>query len=131
MDFHVFARFTVRVFFFFAGFFSFESTAGLSTPRMKLDFPDPEIPAMTVRRPMGILTSIFCRLFAVAPFTFGQPSLRFFAGNLLRSPRIGCRIGSENARRVGESDLAADFRKSFFGSPCQTTSPPNFPAPGP
>ena len=60
----------VAAFFFDFPFFSSASMAGLRTPRMRLDFPDPEMPAITVSRPIGRRTSMFFRLLARAPRTW-------------------------------------------------------------
>ena len=53
----------------FRDFFSVMAsrTAGQRTSCIRVDFPEPEIPVITVRRPNGIRTSIFLRLFARAP----------------------------------------------------------------
>ena len=86
------------------------------------DLPDPETPEITFRRPIGISTSTFLRLFSLAPLIWIAPwsCLRLFSGkSILRAPFRYC--------PVIESLLFA----TSSGVPAATTSPPYSPAPGP
>ena len=57
---------------------------------IRVDFPEPEMPVSTVRRPRGMETSMSLRLLAWQP-----ASLRrlWFFGTSRRSPRIGWTMG--------------------------------------
>ncbi len=67
-------------------FFKPSFTAGNKTDRIKVDFPDPEIPVMTESRPTGKRTSTFFKLFARAPRISIHSST---SPNERRSERVG------------------------------------------
>jgi hypothetical protein len=62
---------------------------------MSVDFPEPEMPVRTVRRPSGMAASMCLRLFAWQPVILRKgwvlPTLR-------REPRVGWIIGWVSAR---------------------------------
>jgi hypothetical protein len=65
----------------------FSRTAGDRAPCINELLPLPLTPVSTVKRPSGIATSTFFKLFAVAPVTRSQPSFDLSAGSARRSPR--------------------------------------------
>jgi len=66
---------------------------------IKVDFPEPEIPVRTVRRPIGILAVTFLRLFAVHPVMLRKGWVFLISR---REPRVGWMRGLVRARKVGE-----------------------------
>ena len=83
--------------------------------------PEPDTPVTHVTTPSGISTSIFLRLFSLAPRTFNQPvGLRLVAGT-------GILIFPLRYAPVIDSGHAI----ISLAVPTATTSPPFLPAPGP
>ena len=83
--------------------------------------PEPDTPVTHVTTPSGISTSIFLRLFSLAPLTLIQPA------GFLRSAGTGILILPDRYAPVSES-LHAIMSAAV---PVATTSPPFLPAPGP
>ena len=84
-------------------------------------FPEPDTPVTHVNTPSGISTSIFLRLFSLAPLTVIQPVgfLRFAGTGILILPLRYAPV-SESLHAIISAAV-----------PVATTSPPLRPAPGP
>ena len=101
---------------------SFLARALYRISTIKVDFPEPDTPVMQTNSPRGILTSIFLRLFSVAPLIF-------------RNLPLPCR------RSLGRGTIflperyapVIDFGSASISSgvPSATNQPPCSPAPGP
>src|SRR6201992_2514254 len=90
---------------------SFLRTAGKRTCRIKVLFPEPLTPAMTTKRPGGVLRFTSFRLFADAPESSRRAVLSV-TGKLGR--RSG---GAASARPVGESARRSTSRGSPAAGP--------------
>ena len=86
-------------------------------------FPDPDTPVTHVRLPRGKLTSMFLRLFSLAPITFTE-----FPAVFLRE--LGTSILFSFERYFLVIEFLAERRK-LPSVPWYTTSPPPSPARGP
>ena len=85
-------------------------------------FPLPDTPVTQVKVPSGILTSIFFRLFCLAPFTVRNLPLPLRLS-------VGTGIFLLPLRYCPVIERSQAFISSTV--PCATTSPPCMPAPGP
>ena len=92
-------------------------TVGRMTSCISVDFPEPEIPVMTEKRPTGKRTSIFFKLFARALFI----SIQFSTSRKpRRDPLIGWQSGDFKHRAVSEFGFISMVRSV----PLATTWPP-------
>ena len=99
------------------------SNVGAKVEAISEDLPEPETPVTATIHPRGISTSIFCKLFSLAPIILNHLS----SSGIFLSVGIGIFCLPERYAPV----MLSLLDNSSFNLPLTKTFPPSLPAPGP